>query len=96
MTTSELVKALAGRMALSQREARSLLDNYVAAIIRQLGMNNSVSLRNFGSFTVKTVAQKRSYLPALKSLCLIPAHLKLDFKAAKKLREEINREVADE
>ena len=96
MTTSELVKALAERMAISQREARTVLDGYAAAIIRQLSINHSVSLRNFGSFSIKTVAEKRAYLPALRSLCLIPAHQKLEFKAAKKLREEVNREVSGE
>lgn len=61
MTTSELVKALAVRMGINQREARSLLDNYIAAIVRQLSMKNSVTLRNFGSFTIKTITEKRAY-----------------------------------
>lgn len=96
MTTSELVKALAVRMGINQREARSLLDNYIAAIVRQLSMKNSVTLRNFGSFTIKTITEKRAYLPALASQCLIPAHEKLDFKAAKKLRDEVNMEAHHE
>jgi len=96
MTTAELTKALAERLGVSQREARTLLDGYVAAIIRQLAENNSVCLRNFGSFGIKEIAEKRSYVPAKESLCLIPAHQKLYFKPAKKLREEINEAAPNE
>jgi nucleoid DNA-binding protein len=90
MTTAELVKALAKRMDVSQRQARTLLDGYVAAITRQLAEKNSVILRNFGSFSVKDVAERRAYVPAKKSLCLIPAHQKLHFKPAKSLKDEVH------
>lgn len=96
MTTAELVKALAARLKLNQQESRSLLDSYIAAINSQLAQNHSVTLRNFGSFTVKEVAEKRAYLPSFRSYCLIPAHHKLEFKAAKKLRADVNSESADE
>lgn len=92
MTTSELVKALAARLQLSQRESRSLLDSYIAALIRLLLEREGVTLRNFGSFSIKQVEEKQAYLPALRSRCLIPAHRKLEFKAAKRLREEVNQE----
>ncbi len=91
MTTAELVKALAKRMDINQRQARLLLDAYVQAITRQLAEKNSVILRNFGSFSVKDVPEKRSYVPVKKSLCLIPAHQKLHFKAAKSLKDEVNQ-----
>ncbi len=90
MTTAELVKALAKRLGVSQKQARTLLDGYVGAITRQLAQKNSVTLRNFGSFSVKQVAEKRSYVPAKQSLCLIPAHDKLHFKPAKGLKEEVS------
>jgi len=96
MTTSELVKALAERLGVSQRQARTMLDGYTAAISRQLGAKNSVIIRNFGSFNIKEVPEKRSYVPAKSSHCLIPAHLKLHFKAAKNLKEEVNGAETDE
>lgn len=96
MTTAELTKALAERLGVNQRQARTLLDAYVGAIKHQLDKRNSVVLLNFGTFSIKEVAEKRSYLPARKSLCLIPAHSKLSFKAAKKLREEVSENTPDE
>ncbi len=88
MTTAELVKELATKMGISQKQARTLLDGYVAAIKHQLAVKNSVILRNFGTFSVKHVAEKQAYVPAQKSLCTIPAHDKLHFKPAKSLKEE--------
>jgi nucleoid DNA-binding protein len=96
MTTAELVKVLAERLDVSQRQARTLLDGYVAAITRQVTEKNSVNLRNFGSFTLKDVAEKRAYIPAKMSLCLIPAHQKLHFKAAKKLRDAVSEAMPNE
>ena len=94
MTTAELVKSLAKRLNISQKQARSLLDSYVDAITHQLLEKNTVMLRNFGSFTVKDIAEKRAYVPAKKSLCIIPAHQKLHFKPAKSLKDGVNTEGA--
>ena len=96
MTTAELVRALAKRLGVSQKQARTLLDGYVGAITNQLAQKNSVILRNFGSFSVKDIPEKRSYVPAKKSLCLIPAHQKLHFKPAKSLKEEVSEAVPHE
>lgn len=96
MTTAELTKALAERLGVNQRRARMLLDAYVGAIRHQLDQNNSVVLLNFGTFSIKEVAEKRSYVPAKKSLCLIPEHSKLSFKASKKLRDEVSKRTPDE
>ena len=96
MTTAELVKALAKRLGVSQKQARTLLDGYVGAITHQLAQKNSVILRNFGSFSVKDMAEKHAYVPAKKSLCLIPAHQKLHFKPAKSLKQELNEATSRE
>lgn len=92
MTTAELVRALAKRMGVTQRQARELLDGYVGAISQQLAQNNNVIIRTFGSFSVKEIAEKHAYVPAKESLCLIPAHKKIAFKAAKGLKDEVNTE----
>ncbi len=73
-----------------------LLDAYVCSIKRHLDKKHSVVLRNFGTFSIKEVAEKRGYVPAKQSICLIPAHSKLTFKAAKKLRDEVSKGVSDE
>lgn len=88
MTAAELIKTLAVRLGVSQIRARALLDGYVVAITRHLQDRHLVILRNFGTFGLKQVAEKRAYVPAKKSLCLIPAHQKLYFKPSEKLRAE--------
>ncbi len=90
MTTTELIKALAKQLGVSQKKARSLLDSYTSAISEQLADDNSVILRNFGTFSVKHIAEKRGYLPSKGEMCLIPAHRKVSFKASKRLRDELS------
>lgn len=90
MTAAELVKALAQRLGVSQLQARQLLDGYLAAIGRQLRERNTVVLRNFGSFSLREVPEKRAYLPSRREFCVIPAHQKLYFKPAEKLRQAVN------
>jgi nucleoid DNA-binding protein len=90
MTTAELIKDLANQLGVSQKKARSLLNDYTTAISRQLADKNTVILRNFGTFSIKEVAEKKSYLPAKGEWCLIPAHSKVSFKASKRLRDDIN------
>ncbi|MDH5784743.1 MAG: HU family DNA-binding protein [Chromatiales bacterium] len=96
MTTAELVKALAERMGVTQKQARTLLDGYVAAITHQLAAKNSVILRGFGTFSVKEVPEKRAYVPSEESLCTIPAHDRLHFKPAKSLKDEASEAHPDE
>ena len=96
MTTAELVRTLSKRMGITQKQARNLLDAYVSAITQQLVKKNTVILRNFGSFSVKEVAEKRAYVPAKESLCLIPAHKKLHFKPAKNLKDEVSETASHE
>lgn len=90
MTASELVKELSVRLGVSQKQARLLLDGYVTAITRRLTGGNLVILRNFGTFGLKQIAEKRAYIPARKSLCLVPAHQKLYFKPSEKLRDKVS------
>lgn len=92
MNTSELVKKLAARMNISQRKARELLDNLIQAMNTRLQQGERVVLRDFGSFTVKQVKERKAYIPSEKTLCTIPAHQKLQFRQAKHLKENLNRD----
>lgn len=96
MTTAELVKLLAQRLTISQKQSRALLDSYITAINGQLIQHNDVVIRNFGSFSIKEVAEKRAYIPGKDSFSLIPAHQKLHFKAAKRLRDGVKQVTPDE
>lgn len=87
MTTSELVKQLAQRLRISQRQARELLDLHTQAIIRQMLQGKNVIQRNFGTFGIKEIPARRAYVPAKKTVCDIPAHRRMFFRASNKLKE---------
>ena len=89
MNTAEIVKLLAQRFDLTQKEARDFLDSYTRAIAEQMLKRRNVIVRGYGTYGVKEVPARRSYVPSLKAVCDIPAHRKIFFRAARRLKEEV-------
>ncbi len=87
MVTKEIIKLLSERLHISQREARNLLELQVTAITRHLQRRHNVIMRNFGTMGIKDMPTRRAYIPSEKSVCEIPAHQKLFFRAANRLKE---------
>ncbi len=87
MVTKEIIQLLSKRLNISQVEAKNLLELQIRAITRHLQQRHSVIVRNFGTVGVKEVPARRSYIPSAKSLCEIPAHRKIFFRAAAKLKD---------
>ena len=87
MVTKEIIKLLSERLNISQREAKELLELQIKAITNHLKRRHNVIMRNFGTVGVKDVPARRAYIPSEKTICEIPAHQKLFFRAANKLKE---------
>ncbi len=87
MVTKEIIKLLSERLNISQREARDLLELQIKAITKHLQRRHNVIMRNFGTVGVKNIPARRAYIPSEKRLCEIPAHQKLFFRAASKLKD---------
>lgn len=87
MVTKEVIKLLSERLNISQREARNLLELQVNAITRHLQRRHNVIMRDFGTMGVKDMPARRAYIPSEKCICEVPAHQKLFFRAANKLKE---------
>ena len=86
MVTKEIIKLLSLRLNISQRKAKKLLELQIKAISTHLQQRDNVILRNFGTVGVKDVAARRGYIPSEKMVCEIPAHQKIYFRAASKLK----------
>ncbi len=89
MNTTEVIKLLAKRLDIPQREARVLLYAQFDAITRHLLEDHTVIQRGFGSFGVKETAPRRAYVPAKKAVCDIPAKRKVFFRIGKQLKEAL-------
>lgn len=87
MVTKEIIQLLSKRLNISQKQAKELLELQLKAISRHLQQRHNVIMRNFGTFGVKDVPARRAYIPSKKRVCEIPAHQRLFFRAASKLKE---------
>ncbi|MCW8824925.1 MAG: HU family DNA-binding protein [Gammaproteobacteria bacterium] len=87
MVTKEVIKLLSDRMNISQRQAKQLLELQINAITKHLQRRHNVIMRDFGTVGIKDMPARRAYIPSEKSICEIPAHQKLFFRAANKLKE---------
>ena len=90
MTTGEIVKLLAARQGITQVEAKKIIQGLFSEIALHLANGKSVILRDFGSFGSKQIPQQRRFLPGKNCQCDIPAHKKLFFRTAKKLKGQLN------
>jgi len=90
MTTSEIVKLLAAKQGITQVEAKKIVQRFFSEIALHLANGKSVILRDFGTFGSKQIPQQRRYLPGKNCQCDIPAHKRLFFRTAKKLKGQLN------
>ena len=86
MVTKEIIMLLAKRLNIGQRQAKELLELQIKAISAHLQRGDNVILRNFGTAGLKDIAARRGYIPSRKMVCDIPAHKKIFFRAANKLK----------
>jgi len=89
MNTGEIVKQLAERLKISQKQARWLFKQQLEILKRQLAEGDAVVLRNFGSFSVKNRAPHRGFLPSEGRKVLIPAKKQVSFRPGKGLKESV-------
>jgi len=87
MVTKEIIQLLSKRLNITQKQAKELLELQIKSISSHLQKRHNVIMRNFGTVGVKDVPARRAYIPSEKTICEIPAHPKLFFRAANKLKE---------
>jgi len=92
MTTSEIIKILAGRLGITQVAARAVVRKKLEALSQQLYEEGGVALKGFGKITVQTAKARRNYIPGKSKYYLIPAHKRIRFSTypsfKKRLKEE--------
>jgi nucleoid DNA-binding protein len=89
MRKPELVSFIAAQADIPQYAAAAALTAFTDEITECLSMDGTLSLTGFGSFSVKTVAQRSVRNPQTGQLQITPAHKRVVFRPGKKLRTEI-------
>lgn len=95
ITFSELVKSFADTHDLTQQKAEKLVRGLFNIVRDDLENEGKASITNFGSFSLKKVAERTGINPQTKEEIIIPAHNKVTFKPFKALETTVNSEYED-
>ena len=91
MNKNDLVRVVAEKTELTQKEVMEVIDNFVAETIKSLKAGEEVSIAGFGKFVVKTRAARTSINPRTKQAINVPASKAPTFRAGKQFKEAVNK-----
>ena len=91
MNKNELIAAVADKTQLSKKDAEAAITATVEAITEALQNEEKVQLVGFGSFEVKTRAERMGRNPQTKEPIPIPASKAPVFKAGKALKDAVSK-----
>ena len=89
MTKIELVAAVAQKAELSKKDSEKAVNAGVEAITEALAQGDKVQLVGFGTFEVKSRAERKGINPRTKEEITIPASKLPAFKAGKALKDSV-------
>ena len=91
MNRMELCARIAARSSLSRTDAAAALDAVASAIADALGRGETVTIARFGTFTTGDRTARQGRNPRTGETIAIAASRTPSFKAAKTLRDSVNR-----
>ena len=89
MNTTELIAAIAEKAELSKKDAEKALNAFIESVEGALAKNDKVQLVGFGTFEVKTRAERKGRNPQTKQEITIPASKAPAFKVGKAFKDAI-------
>ena len=92
MNKSELIEALAQETQLPLRDASSITNTILEQMIETLAAGESIEIRGFGSFVVKTYESYMGRNPKTGQKINVPPKKLPFFKVGKDLKERVNKD----
>ena len=83
MTKAEIVSKISDKLGLDRNDVKMTVENFMDEVIKSLESGENVYLRGFGSFIIKTRAEKTGRNISKNTTLKIPAHNIPAFKPAK-------------
>ena len=90
MNKSQMIKAVAEKSELSQKQVAETWSLIEAAIIESLKAGEKVQLSGFGTFEVRERAERKGRNPKTGEVVTVPACKYLAFVSAKAVKETLN------
>ena len=89
MNKTELIKSIATKAELNQKQATAALDATISSITEALKEGDKVALVGFGTFEVRTRPARQGHNPSTGEAVEIPEKKVPAFKAGKGLKDAI-------
>ena len=93
MTKAEIVSKISDKLGLDRKDVQLTVENFMDEVINSLESGQNVYLRGFGSFIIKTRAEKTGRNISKNTTIKIPAHNIPAFKPAKVFVEGVKAKV---
>ena len=93
MTKAEIVNKISSNLGLEKNEVLATVENFMEEVRNSLSEGENVYLRGFGSFIVKTRAEKTGRNISKNTAVIIPAHNIPSFKPSKTFVESVKKTV---
>jgi DNA-binding protein HU-beta len=89
MTKPEMIDVIAERTGMKKKDAAVAVDAVLDTIMDTLGKGEEVSLVGFGTFEVRTRAERMGRNPRTGEQITIPANQACVFRAGRRMRDAI-------
>jgi len=96
MTKADIVANISGKLGYEKSDVQAIVECFMEEVKDSLESGNNVYLRGFGSFIIKTRAEKTGRNISKNTTIKIPAHNIPAFKPAKVFMEGVKENVAVE
>ena len=93
MTKAEIVSNISDKLGIDKSDVQITIEKFMDEIKGSLESGNNVYLRGFGSFIIKTRAEKTGRNISKNTTLKIPAHNIPAFKPAKVFTEGVKNKV---
>lgn len=90
MNKGELVKVMATKSELTQKDVQKVLDAFFETIVETLKTGEKVQLVGIGSFEARQRSARKGRNPQTGEEIEIPARTDLVFRAGKQLKDALN------
>ena len=89
MTKAEIVSEIASKTGIDKREVLMVVESLMDTIKSTMTNGEEVFLRGFGSFIIKSRAEKTARNISKNTTMIVPAHNIPAFKPAKEFQEKV-------
>ena len=93
MTKADIVTKISDRLGVEKIETQAVVEQFMKEVKNALETGENVYLRGFGSFIIKTRAEKKGRNISKNTTISIPAHNIPAFKPAKVFLDSVKNKV---